>query len=125
MEPKSILVINVSRIGDTLLVSPALKALAKKWPQAKITFLGHPKRVEIMEHLPFLYEVGGITKRSAIFKGWLPGKQYDLGIVYNYDEPLVSYAIRSAKKVIAFKQKTPKLNERLYKYVEHPKFQSM
>lgn len=125
MEPKSILVINVSRIGDTLLVSPALKALAKKWPQAKITFLGHPKRVEIMENLPFLYEVGGITKRSSIFKGWIPGKKFDLAIVYNYDEPLVSYAIRVAKKVVAFKQKTQKLNDRLYKYIEHPAFQAM
>ena len=40
LAPRSILVINVSRIGDTLLVTPALRALARAWPQARITVLG-------------------------------------------------------------------------------------
>ena len=56
--PQRILVINVSRIGDTLLVTPALRALASAWPQARISFLGHPRRVEIMQHLPFIAELG-------------------------------------------------------------------
>jgi len=43
-EPRSILFINVSRIGDTLLATPALRALARAWPGARllaVTGLGH------------------------------------------------------------------------------------
>ena len=49
--PRSILVVNVCRIGDTLLATPALRALARAWPEAQITVLGHPKRVEMLENL--------------------------------------------------------------------------
>jgi len=48
--PKSILVINVTRIGDTLLAVPALRALATAWPDARLTVLGHPKRVAVLEN---------------------------------------------------------------------------
>jgi len=89
-----ILVINVSRIGDTLLVTPALRALAKAWPQARITFLGHPKRVEIIEHLPFVAATGAITKHHARWRGWLARKRWDLALVYGFDRPLVAYALR-------------------------------
>ena len=34
-EPRDILYINVSRIGDTLLVTPAVRAVASRWPQAR------------------------------------------------------------------------------------------
>ena len=48
---RSILVINVTRIGDTLLTTPCLRAIAAAYPQGALTFLGHPKRVEVIEHL--------------------------------------------------------------------------
>ncbi|MBL8523737.1 MAG: hypothetical protein JNN20_08615, partial [Betaproteobacteria bacterium] len=51
---KRVLAINVTRIGDTLLATPALRALAAFFPNARITCLGHPKRVEVVEHLPYL-----------------------------------------------------------------------
>ena len=47
--PASILVINVCRIGDTLLATPAIRALARMWPEARITVLGHPKRLDFVE----------------------------------------------------------------------------
>ena len=34
-EPRDILYINVSRIGDTLLVTPAVRAVAARWPRAR------------------------------------------------------------------------------------------
>ena len=43
--PQSILVINVTRIGDMLLAVPALRALATAWPGAHLSVLGHLKRV--------------------------------------------------------------------------------
>ncbi|HVK54264.1 MAG TPA: glycosyltransferase family 9 protein [Burkholderiales bacterium] len=123
--PASILVINVSRIGDTLLVTPALRALAEAWPQARITFLGHPKRAEIMENLPFLANVGGITKYRARWKGWLPGRRYDLALVFGFDKPLVAYALREAHRVVALKQGDAKLDSKLFQCVEPPPFQSL
>lgn len=117
---KRILVIRVARVGDTLICTPALRALAAKWPQASITFLGHPKRVEVMHHLPFLAASGALTKHSAPWRGWLPGRRWDLALVYGFDRELVSYALRVARDVVAFRQGVPGLDERLLHCVEPP-----
>lgn len=119
----SILVINVSRIGDTLLVTPAVRALAAAYPAARITFLGHPNRVEIVEHLPFIAQTGAITKARAAWLGRLGGRRWDLALVYGFDEPLVAYALRAARRVAAFRQDDTGLNQRLYRCVERPAFQ--
>jgi len=116
--PQSILVINVTRIGDTLLAVPALRALAEHWPQARLTVLGHPKRVEVLQNLPFLAEVGGITKAQAAWRGWLPGKTHDLALVYGHDTALINYALRCARQVVAFRQSSERINTRLYRVVE-------
>ncbi len=122
--PRSILVINVSRIGDTLLATPALRALARAWPQARITALGHPKRVDVLEHLPWLAAAKGISKRSALLRGWLPVQRHDLALVYGFDLPLVQYALRVAQRVVAFRQRDEALNRRLFRAVEVPDFQA-
>ena len=116
--PKSILVINVTRIGDTLLAVPALRALATAWPDARLTVLGHPKRVAVLENLPFLAEVGPITKQRAVFRGWLPGHKYDLALVYGHDEALLKYAFRVARRAVAFRQSSQDINARLDKEVQ-------
>ena len=123
--PSSILVVNVSRIGDTLLVTPALRALSKAWPAATIQFLGHPGRVEIIRNLPFIAGAGPITKNRAAFMGRLGGKRYDLALVYGFDRPLVAYALRVADRVVAFKQGDAALDRRLSPAVERPGFQAL
>jgi heptosyltransferase-3 len=123
--PGSILVINVSRIGDTLLATPAVRALAKAWPKARITFLGHPKRVQIVENLPCVAATGGITKHRARWRGWLSARRYDLALVLGFDRPLVAYALRVARRAVAFRQRDAALDARLYRCVEPPGFQSM
>jgi heptosyltransferase-3 len=122
-EARSILVIQVSRIGDTLLATPALRAVAAAWPQASITVLGHPKRVEVLEHLPFLSSVGAITKGRARWRGRLPGKRFDLAFVFGHDEPLIEYAMRVARHVVAFRQRNAVLTQRLDTIAELPGFQ--
>jgi heptosyltransferase III len=122
--PADILVINVCRIGDTLLATPALRALARAWPQARITALGHPKRIEVLEHLPDLAAVGGITKNTARWRARLRGPQYDLALVYGFDESLVEYALRAAQRVVAFRQKDDALDQRLFRAVAAPAFQA-
>jgi heptosyltransferase-3 len=121
-EAQRILAIHVTRIGDTVMTTPALRAIAQAWPQARLTFLGHPKRAEVIAHLPFVSEVGTITKRSAQVRGrlggLLSGKKWDLGFVFGFDEALVRFALRTCKQVVAFRQKDARINQRLFKLVE-------
>ena len=51
---RNILVIYVSRIGDTMLITPAVRALARAWPQARIDFLGSAASSVVFENLPFV-----------------------------------------------------------------------
>jgi heptosyltransferase-3 len=126
MTPKSILVINVSRIGDTLLATPAIRALAAAWPEAAIDVLAHPGRMEVLQHLPFIRRVAAISKKSAPFRGWggLLAKPYDLALVYGHDAALVAYALRVARQVAAFRQASGRINSRIAVLVEPLSFQS-
>ena len=121
---KKILVIIVSRIGDTLLTTPAIESISGHFIDSDITVLAHPKRYTILQHLPFVHNVGFITKNTAIWKGRF-GKKYDLAFVYGYDKNLVLYALRVSNRVIAFKQRNNKIDNRLYKSVELPKPKNM
>lgn len=115
---KQILIIQVARIGDTLLATPAIKAIADSFPQAKITVLAHPKRKELLYHLPFVYKVQSITKIGASIKGFLAHKKYDLALVYGFDKAFINLALKSAHKVIAFKQPDESLNIKLQVVVD-------
>ena len=116
--PTNILVICVTRIGDTLAITPALQAIGVHWPDAKITVLGGRKRAEVLKHLPYIHTVGYISKNSAPLSGWLAPKKYDLAIVYNFDIELVKYAIRVSKRVIAYRQGDPRIEHQLYDHKE-------
>lgn len=117
---EDVLIIQVSRIGDTLLSTPTIRAVSEYFPSAKITVLGHPKRVDILCNIPFVYRVGTISKYSAKFKGWLTRKSYDIAFVFGFDAPLIEYALRVAHKVVAFKQPSDRLNTRLFHAVTPP-----
>jgi heptosyltransferase-3 len=114
----SILAINVTRIGDTLLTTPSLRAIAAANPRAALTFLGHPNRAEVIRNLPYVAQVGAITKSRAPLLGRFGGKRYDQAFVFGFDEALVAYALRVAKRVVAFRQKDESLNRRLYRVAE-------
>ena len=57
----------VSRIGDTLLTTPAIKSIASHYGDAEITVLGHPKRYKVLQYLPFVYCTGSISKNSRSY----------------------------------------------------------
>ena len=108
-----ILAICVARIGDTLLATPALRALRAAVPRGSLTVLAHPKRRALLEHLPFIDHLGSIEKHSASWRGWLCGKPYDWGVVYGEDAALVRYALRVCRHVVAERQRVESLNRRL------------
>src|SRR5258708_30609251 len=117
----SFLFINVARIGDTLLATPAMRAIPSAHPGCHITALAHPKRAEVLQGLAFLAHIGGITKNTAPWRGRLGGRRYDYAVVYGFDEALVAYALRVADRVVAFRQRDEALNRRLYRCVDEPR----
>jgi heptosyltransferase-3 len=98
----SILVIIVARIGDTLLITPSLRALRENHPDARITVLAHPKRLEVLQHLPEIDVLGAISKRSAWLRGRLPHKKYNLCLLYSRDAALLNYALRVSETIRMF-----------------------
>lgn len=121
--PARILVVNVTRIGDTLLTTPVLRSLKKAWPNAHLTFAGHRKRIEVLHHLPFIDRLTTIDKKYAPFLGRLLYKKFDLALVYGHDASLIDYALRTSDKVIAFRQPSEALNGRLYAVAREDGFQ--
>ena len=118
---KRVLIINVTRIGDTLLATPAIRAIGKFFPNASQTVLGHPNRVEVLANIPTIQRIGGIDKRSALLRGWrdvFAGPEYDWAFVWRNDEALVRYALRKARHVIAHRQQSASLNSKLFAAVE-------
>ena len=120
-DAKRVLIINVTRIGDTLLATPAIRAIAKFFPNASLTVLGHPKRVEVLENIPYIHRIGGVDKRGALLRGWrdaLFGAEYDFAFVWRNDEALVRYALRKARHVVAHRQQDDRINAKLFAAVE-------
>lgn len=115
-----ILIINVTRIGDTLFGVPSIRAIAQNYPGAEITVLAHPNRYDLLEYLPYVQHVAGITKKTAWYRGWL-GKQYDKAFVWGFDAPLIRYAARVSRELIAHRQPDEALNKLIGHIVESPR----
>jgi heptosyltransferase III len=115
---KRVLIINVTRIGDTLLATPAVRAIAHHFPNANITCLAHPARYSVLQGIPYLSKVGSISKKNAWLRGWkdkLTGSpEYDYAFVWGQDTALVRYACRKARYVVAEQQSDIALNQLLH-----------
>lgn len=123
-EVNEILAIQVSRIGDTLLATPTLRAIAEYYPEATLTVLAHPKRVEVLENIPFIHKTGSVSKRTAWLRSVFERKKYDLAFVFGYDKALVRLAQSLSKRVVAMRQDDERLNASLLHAAEEPAFQS-
>lgn len=113
----SVLVINVARIGDTLMTTPVLRAIRAAYPEARVGCLAHPKRAAVLEGLEWVNSLGTITPKIARWRGRFGGKKWDYALVYGRDAPLIRYAARVARHVIAFRQDDEKLNRLLWRAV--------
>jgi len=121
IEPDArILVINVARIGDTLMLTPILRALKLAAPHGELACIAHPGRAAVLRHLPFLDRLIPMTKLSAPLKGWFARGRWDYAVVYGNDRALLRYALRAARRVVAFRQTEPTLNAQLFHAVPRP-----
>ncbi len=96
----SVLAVVVARIGDTLLATPALRALRRH--SGRLAVLAHPKRMEVLENLDFIDTLGGITKGGAAWRGRWPGHRHDVAVCYGRDAALLRYCMRVSRKTYAF-----------------------
>lgn len=123
-EVKRVLAIHVARIGDTLLTTAALRHLSHIYPGAQIDFMGHAKRIEVLEGLPYIHKLASISKKSAKLKGWcakfMGRKPYDLAFVWGHDAELVAYARRVSKRVVISRQLDEAANLMADQVVEFP-----
>lgn len=92
MQPKKILVINIARFGDTLLITPVLRALKRRWPEALLDVFAHKKTASILENSFHIANIKTFSKKKAIWAKLFARKQYDLALVYGSDKALVDYA---------------------------------
>jgi heptosyltransferase III len=116
----TVLAIIVARIGDTLLVTPALRALKAELPRGRLSVMAHPKRLQVLHNQPFIDEIKSITKTSAQFKGWLHARQFDYVLVWGHDTALLKYALRVGHRVLAFHQGRPEVDLKLAHAVPEP-----
>ncbi|MBD2795690.1 glycosyltransferase family 9 protein [Xenorhabdus sp. 18] len=108
MQPQNILIINIARFGDTLLVTPVIRALKEKWPEANIDIFVHKKTKEILENVDSIHELKAFSKGKAKWCGWFSRRQYDLALVYGHDQPLLQYAKRVANLTVYFSDSSVK-----------------
>ncbi|MDO8281051.1 MAG: glycosyltransferase family 9 protein [Thermodesulfovibrionia bacterium] len=107
---KSILIIIVARIGDTLFVTPAVRALRKCFPDARIDVLAHPGRISVLENNQDINMLlcNNIWGRFRL----LPrlNNRYDMVFVYGEDIKLLKYGRSIGKYVIGFKHGIPSVD---------------
>lgn len=97
-----LLVLVASRIGDSLLVTPAIRALRRKFPTAHLEVKAHPKRLDVFRNNPHIDRLGAITPSRARFMGWVSGQRNNLALIFNPDTELERYALRVSDRVVAF-----------------------
>jgi len=102
--PSSVLVIIVSRIGDTLLTTPTIRAIHQQWPNAEITVAAHPNRRSLFENIYYISKVLSIEKKRASILSALTRKKWDIALVYGNDKALLRFAVKNCKQTIAFQQ---------------------
>lgn len=119
-ETARVLVINIARIGDTLLSTPLLRALKTALPRGELTCIAHPRRIEVLRGLPFIDHLLPMTKRSAFWRARLGGKRYDLVLAMGRDPIMLRYALRAGHRVVAFSQADSAINGALTVRVNPP-----
>ncbi|GER93559.1 glycosyltransferase family 9 protein [hot springs metagenome] len=89
-EVKNILVVSSTAIGDTLLSTPAIKAVRERYPNAKIIAHFNVKNMELFENNPHIDGIipyyGGYKKFFKTIREFRKHK-FDLALIFHGNEP--------------------------------------
>lgn len=113
MSPGRILVVRLSALGDVLLATPAVRALAARFPEARIDWLVEAPYVPLLEgnpHArPVAYAKRGVDAGVRGLLGLrreLAARGYDL-VVDLQDKPKTRLFHGLAPQCVAFRKRTP------------------
>jgi heptosyltransferase-3 len=85
-----------------LLGTPVMRALKEACPRGKLTVQAHPKRLDVLAHLPFIDRLEPIDKLRAVWRGRLTPRRFAAAVVFGRDPVLVDYALRVSDTVVAY-----------------------
>ncbi|HRZ86775.1 MAG TPA: glycosyltransferase family 9 protein [bacterium] len=86
----TILVVSTTAIGDTLLSTPAIRAIKKRYPKARIAALVHEKRKEMLINNPYIDEIipyGGKWKGTVELITTLRERDFDAAVILHANDP--------------------------------------
>ena len=114
MKFKKILIIATRQIGDTLITTPLLSAIKKKWPDAQIDFLGYNNSLHMLTGNPDINHLIGTPPRPKL-KDYLKQffqlfKRYDLAVITQPSDRAYLYGLVAAKHRVGVIPTEPKLN---------------
>ena len=115
-----VLVVVVARIGDTMLVTPVLRALRAAAPEGRLDVVAHPRRISVLEGLPFVDRLIPAGRARLTLERMRRSSEYDYAFVFGKDRHLFEHAFSVADRVIGFRQADEALNVRLHLAVERP-----
>ncbi|MFA6379179.1 MAG: lipopolysaccharide heptosyltransferase II [Candidatus Omnitrophota bacterium] len=98
---ENILVVRTDRIGDVVLTTPALEALRKAYPRAKISIMVAPTTKDIVDGNPFLDEVIVYDKRG-VDKGFLNFWRFVFKLRKKHFDLAINYHLKSRTNVMLF-----------------------
>lgn len=87
---RNILIVSSTAIGDTLLSTPAIKAVRERYPQARITAHFNKKNMELFDNNP---DIDGIIPYYGGYKKFLKTiikfrrHKFDLALIFHGNEP--------------------------------------
>ncbi len=85
---KSILIIQLRRLGDVLMITPAIRALRLAYPNARIDVLTERPSQQLLENNPYITEIISVPAKRTLRENFaltlrLRKKHYDLAIDFN------------------------------------------
>jgi len=124
-EPPNILIVQTAFIGDVILITPLIRAVAELYPQAKIDVMVVAEAANLLENNPYINEVIVDSKRDNTFLSLfqlikrIKSKHYDLAISphSSFRTHLILYLSKIPER-IGFNRGSAKWM--LTKRIEHP-----
>jgi len=114
MRVKKILIIATRQIGDTLITTPLVSALNKKWPDAQINFLGYQNSMHMLTGNSDIHELIAIKPRPSLMdylkQFFQLFQRYDLAFITQPSDRAYIYGLVAARHRVGVIPSEPKLN---------------